>query len=34
MSEILIRYHNDNIDKIEKIIQGDWIDFRAAETVK
>lgn len=34
MSEILIRYHNDNIDKIEKIIQGDWIDLRAAETVK
>lgn len=34
MSEILIRYHNDNIDKIEKIIQGDWIDLRAAETVR
>lgn len=34
MSEILIRYHNDNIDKIEEISKGDWIDLRAAETVE
>lgn len=34
MSEILIRYHNDNIDKIAEISKGDWIDLRAAETVE
>lgn len=34
MKKILIRYHNDNIDKIEKISNGDWIDLRAAETVE
>ncbi len=34
MNKILIRYHNDNIDKIEKISKGDWIDLRAAETVE
>lgn len=34
MSEILVRYHNDNIDKIEAISKGDWIDLRAAETVE
>lgn len=33
MNEILIRYHNDNIDRIEAINNGDWIDLRAAETV-
>lgn len=31
---IKIKYHNDNIDKIEKITKGDWIDLRAAETVE
>ena len=31
--EIKIKYHNKNIDKIEKIEQGDWIDLRSAETV-
>jgi dUTP pyrophosphatase len=30
---IKIKYHNHNIDKIEKINKGDWIDLRAAETV-
>ena len=30
---IKIKYHNQNIDKIEKINIGDWIDLRAAETV-
>ena len=31
---IKIKYHNPNIDKIEKISTGDWIDLRAAETVE
>lgn len=31
---IKIKYHNKNIDKLEKISAGDWIDLRAAETVK
>jgi dUTP pyrophosphatase len=31
---IKIKYHNKNIDKIEKITTGDWIDLRAAETVE
>lgn len=30
---IKIKYHNTNIDKLEKITVGDWIDLRAAETV-
>lgn len=34
MNEILVRYHNDNIDKIEELSKGDWIDLRAAETVE
>lgn len=34
MEKILIKYHNKNIDKIEKISKGDWVDLRAAETVK
>lgn len=34
MTEVLVRYHNDNIEKIEKIGNGDWIDLRAAETVE
>ena len=34
INEILVRYHNNKIDKIEKISKGDWIDLRAAETVK
>src|SRR5665647_2744688 len=31
--KIRIKYFNKDIDKIEKIEQGDWIDLRAAETV-
>ena len=31
---IKIKYHNKNIDKIEKISKGDWIDLRSAETVE
>lgn len=34
MNKILIRYHNKNIDKIVKTKNGDWIDLRAAETVR
>lgn len=33
LKTIKIMYHTD-IDKIEKINVGDWIDLRAAETVK
>ena len=31
--EIKIKYHNEGIEKIAKIPNGDWIDLRAAETV-
>ena len=31
---IKIKYHDKEIDKLEKISKGDWIDLRAAETVK
>lgn len=31
--EILIKYHEPNLDKINKIDIGDWIDLRAAEDV-
>lgn len=31
--EIKIKYLDDEIEKIEKISEGDWIDLRAAETV-
>lgn len=31
--KLLIKYHNKNIEKIEKTEKGDWIDLRAAETV-
>ncbi len=31
--EIKIKYFTDEIDKITKIEQGDWIDLRAAEDV-
>lgn len=30
---IKIKYHDDKLDKIEKLSNGDWIDLRAAETV-
>ena len=34
MKTIKIKYHNDNINKVEKISTGDWIDLRAAESVE
>lgn len=34
MAEIKIKYHNKNIEKIQKIAKGDWIDLRAAEKVE
>lgn len=34
IKSIKIKYHNNNIDKIGKISQGDWIDLRSAETVE
>lgn len=33
METIKIKYFDDEIDKIEKISKGDWIDLRAAETI-
>lgn len=33
MEKIKIKYHCDDIEKIEKITIGDWIDLRAAEDV-
>lgn len=32
--EIKIKYFDSEIDKIQKIEKGDWIDLRAAETVE
>jgi dUTP pyrophosphatase len=34
MEKIKIKYFTDEIDKIEKINIGDWIDLRAAKSVK
>lgn len=34
MNKVQIKYHDTEIDKIEKIANGDWIDLRAAETVE
>ena len=34
METIKIKYHNQNMDKIEKINIGDWLDLRSAETVE
>ena len=34
METIKIKYFTDEIDKIEKIDKGDWIDLRAAETIE
>jgi len=34
ITQILIKYHNKNIDKIHAIDGGNWIDLRAAETVE
>lgn len=33
MEKILIKYHDDELPRIEKIKVGDWIDLRAAEDV-
>ncbi|SDZ16253.1 dUTP pyrophosphatase [Evansella caseinilytica] len=32
--QINIKYFNQNITKIEKIVQGDWLDLRAAATIE
>lgn len=34
MKTIKIKYFDKEIDKIEKITKGDWIDLRSAETVE
>lgn len=34
MNKVHIKYHDTEIDKVEKIAKGDWIDLRAAETVE
>lgn len=34
LKTIKIKYHDTNIDKLERISSGDWIDLRAAETVE
>lgn len=34
MTEIKIKYFDNEIDKIAKIDKGDWIDLRAAKTVE
>lgn len=31
--EMKIKYHDENLVKVEKIAVGDWLDLRAAETV-
>lgn len=34
METIKIKYFDNEIDKIEKIEKGDWVDLRASETVE
>ena len=34
MNKVHIKYHDTEIDKVEKLAKGDWIDLRAAETVE
>lgn len=34
MKEIKIKYQDDDLERIKEIPAGDWIDLRAAETVK
>ena len=34
MKKIKIKYHNDNLIPIQAISIGDWVDLRAAETVR
>ena len=31
--KLLIKYHNEELEKLEKITKGDWIDLRAAKTI-
>ena len=33
METIKIKYFDNEIDRIEKISKGDWIDLRSAETI-
>lgn len=33
LNKILIKYHDNEISKINKISNGDWIDLRSAETI-
>ena len=33
LMQIKIKYFTDQIDKLTKITQGDWIDLRSAETI-
>ena len=33
MEKIQIKYFDNEIDKVEKISKGDWIDLRSAETI-
>ena len=32
--KVLVKYFDEDIDKIQKIDKGDWIDLRAAETIE
>jgi len=34
MKKIKIKYHDADMERLQKISQGDWIDLRAAETVE
>lgn len=34
MNNILIRYHDDSVEKIKQTEIGDWIDLRSVETVE
>lgn len=34
MHKIKIKYHNNDIIKLEKIPNGDWVDLRSAETIE
>lgn len=34
MNNILIKYHDESVERIEQKENGDWIDLRSAETVE
>jgi len=34
MLEIRIKYHEEGLEPIEKLLQGDWLDLRCAKTVE